>query len=117
MQMPKVLLHVEGLFVLMVSLYFYWSLDLSWVLFIILLLAPDLSMLGYAVNKRIGAISYNLFHTYSLPLLLLVTGYSLQAPICTAISIIWFAHIGMDRMLGYGLKYATAFTDTHLQKC
>ncbi|WP_134684471.1 DUF4260 domain-containing protein [Brevibacillus migulae] len=115
--MPRMLLHVEGFFVLVASLYFFWFLDFSWLLFLILFLAPDLSMIGYAVNNRTGAISYNLFHTYFLPLILLMIGHVSQAPMCTAISIIWFAHIGMDRMLGYGLKYATAFKDTHMQKC
>ncbi|WP_100011656.1 DUF4260 domain-containing protein [Lentibacillus sediminis] len=114
--MNKVLLHVEGSSVLALSVYFYWASEFSWVLFFILLLAPDISMLGYFLNNRVGAVIYNLFHTYSLSIGVILCGLLLSAPAVTAIGLIWTAHIGMDRMVGYGLKYPTAFKDTHLNR-
>lgn len=114
--MPRVLLHLEGAIVLIVSIFFYARLDHSWTLFGVLFLAPDLSMLGYLLNQKVGAATYNLFHTYSLPLALLVIGLVDGANTPIASGLIWLAHIGMDRMIGYGLKYPTAFKDTHLQR-
>ncbi|MFT4413685.1 DUF4260 domain-containing protein [Fredinandcohnia humi] len=114
--MNKALLHIEGLAVLLVSLYFYSIHDFSWILFILLLLAPDLSMLGYVINIRTGTLVYNLFHTYVVPIGVVFIGILLDSDIALAIGIIWVAHIGMDRMLGYGLKYQTDFKDTHLNR-
>jgi hypothetical protein len=73
-------------------------------------------MLGYPINPRIGAYCYNAVHTYVGPLLLALIGLFASVPICVATALIWVAHIGFDRLLGYGLKYPTAFTDTHLGK-
>jgi len=83
-------------------------------LFALLFLAPDLSMIGYAINAKAGSITYNAIHTYIGPLLL--GAYSLARDDRTAllVALIWIAHIGFDRMLGYGLKYPTRFKDTHL---
>jgi hypothetical protein len=83
-------------------------------MFALLFLVPDLSMIGYAGGARAGSITYNAIHTYVGPLLL--GAYSLAGEHRTALSIalIWIAHIGFDRMLGYGLKYPTRFKDTHL---
>lgn len=114
--MNKILLHIEGLSVLALSVYFYGYNQFSWLFFIILLLAPDISMLGYLLNNRIGAITYNVFHTYTLALLIIFCGLMISAPIVLAIGLIWSAHIGMDRMIGYGLKYPTEFKDTHLNR-
>lgn len=86
----------------------------SWPLFLLRFLAPDLSMAGYLAGSRIGAASYNLFHTTILPLGLLAAGLWGGWDLCVQIAAIWLAHIGIDRALGYGLKRATAFTDTHL---
>ena len=111
---PRTLLHLEGASVLAVSLLAYQWAHGSWLLFAILFLAPDLSMLGYLANGRAGAIFYNLIHTYVLPLLL--AGYAAATDHHTTllIALIWIAHIGMDRALGFGLKYPTHFKDTHL---
>lgn len=100
----------------MMSLYFYAHVEGSWWLFIILLLLPDLSMLGYMVNHKIGSYIYNIFHTYTLPLLLIMVSGLLELQTILALGLIWTAHIGMDRTLGYGLKYPTHFKDTHMQK-
>lgn len=114
--MNKILLHIEGMAVLALCLYLYGSLQDSWLLFWVLLFLPDISMVGYAFNHKTGAKVYNLFHTYSLPILLLIAGLFLSNSIILAIGLIWSAHIGMDRMLGYGLKYPTDFKDTHLNR-
>lgn len=114
--MPKLFLHLEGVLIFILSLFFYWRLEGSWLLFVLLFLVPDLSMLGYLRNKRFGAGLYNLFHTYTLPILLLIIAVSSQSAGALAVSIIWIAHIAMDRMLGYGLKYHTDFKDTHFQR-
>lgn len=111
---PARLLRSEGLIVLALSVFFYWQSGASWVLFALLLLAPDLSMLGYLAGNRVGALLYNSAHTYALPAALLAAGLWLGAATPVALALIWLAHIGMDRALGYGLKYPTAFKDTHL---
>ena len=73
-------------------------------------------MLGYVANKKVGAAIYNLAHTYTAPFLLLLV-FWLGGRTCDAwLALIWFAHIGFDRLIGYGLKYETAFKDTHLQR-
>lgn len=114
--MNKIILHLEGFFILVLSLYFYWTLDFSWLLFILLLFTPDIAMLGYMAGNRTGAWIYNLFHTYSLPLVLILFSFILSQSLLLAIGLIWLAHIGMDRMVGYGLKYPTGFKETHLNR-
>lgn len=112
--MTKVLLHLEGFAVLLFSLYFYSYFQYSWVLFFLLLLAPDVSMIGYLFNNRAGAIIYNFVHTYSLAIFIIICGMIFSSHTLLTIGIILSSHIGMDRMLGYGLKYSTNFKDTHL---
>jgi hypothetical protein len=111
---PLVLLRLEGAAVLAASLYLYAEFGRSWLLFALLLFVPDVGMLGYLVDTRIGAIAYDLFHTLVAPTVLLVAGVATDTITLTAVAIIWFAHIGLDRALGYGLKYADAFQHTHL---
>jgi hypothetical protein len=86
----------------------------SWWLFALLILAPDLSMLGYLAGPRVGAVAYNALHILIAPLILGIAGVLLAAPITTAVALIWIAHIAIDRALGYGLKLPTGFRDTHL---
>jgi hypothetical protein len=99
---------------LAVSLALYAHAGYSWPVFALFLLAPDLSMLGYLAGPRAGAAAYNLFHTYVLALALTLAGFFGALPALTAAGLILIAHIGLDRALGYGLKYSTAFGDTHL---
>ena len=106
-------LRFEGAAVAAASLVFYRHEHASWVLFAILFLAPDLAMLGYLAGSRVGAASYNLAHNYVLPLLLMAAVLAAR-PTAVAYALIWLAHIGVDRMLGYGLKYPSAFGETHL---
>jgi hypothetical protein len=112
---PKVLLHIEGFVVLVVACALYAHFQFSWITFAILFFAPDLAMLGYAINKKTGTICYNLFHTYTVPLVIFLALFC-QGSRNYEIPLIWTAHIAFDRLLGYGIKYETAFKDTHLQK-
>jgi hypothetical protein len=111
---PSILLRIEEALLLTATLFAYQHLHFSWLLFAILFLTPDLFMLGYLVNVRLGAASYNLVHTLTLPLALLLVGYLLHSQLSLAIALIWTAHIALDRLLGFGLKYPTFFKDTHL---
>jgi hypothetical protein len=111
----RVLLRLEGLALLVLAVMLYASAGLSWLAFAILFLAPDLSFLGYLAGPRVGAVVYNLAHDTFLPVVLVVTGYIFAAHIYVlAVALIWLAHIGMDRALGFGLKYAAGFSFTHL---
>jgi hypothetical protein len=115
-RLPSRLLRLEGLAVLTAALVLYFDAGFGWLLLLLLILAPDLSALGYLAGPRFGAGSYDLVHTYVGPIVLVVVGVLADADTAMQIALIWFAHIGMDRMLGYGLKYPTGFKDTHLQR-
>jgi len=112
---PRLLLHLEGAAILFLSVFFYRTTHASWLVFALLFLAPDLFMLGYLVNARTGAAVYNLVHTTTLPLLFIAFALLSNQPKLLPYTLIWLAHIGIDRMLGYGLKYPSQFKDTHLQ--
>ena len=111
---PAVLLKVEGAALLVASVVLYWLDAGSWWLFALLLLVPDASMSGYLAGPKVGAAVYNAFHSYPLPSALGIIGLLVGAPLAVAIALVWFAHIGMDRMIGYGMKYESGFKDTHL---
>jgi hypothetical protein len=113
---PGVLLRLEGVLLLAASVAAYQQLGGSWTWFAALLLVPDLFMLGYLFNVRVGAVIYNAGHTLAVPLVaggaaVLLRAYDVLPFVC-----IWTAHIAMDRTLGYGLKYPTYSSDTHLQR-
>lgn len=76
--------------------------------------APDVSLLGYLAGPKVGALVYNIGHSTVLPLVLLGAGLTLPLPVGTIAACVWLAHIGFDRMLGYGLKLAQGFGYTHL---
>jgi hypothetical protein len=102
----------EGLAVFVVATYFYVRGGHSWTLFAALFLAPDLSFAAYLAGPRVGAAVYNSLHSYIGPLALAALLLAAGRP--SVVALIWAAHIGIDRLLGYGLKYSTAFGDTHL---
>jgi hypothetical protein len=108
------LLRLEGAAVFAAALAIYAAAGFSWPLFIVLFLAPDIAMLAYLAGPRIGAAGYNLTHTYVAALALVLAGFFSGTAAATALGLIWVAHIGFDRALGYGLKYPTSFHDTHL---
>ena len=113
---PAAMLRVEGATMLAGTVLMYWMGGGSWWLFALLLLAPDVSMVGYLAGPRVGAALYNAFHSYPLPATLGIFALLAGSPLGVSVALVWFAHIGMDRLMGYGLKYPTGFKDTHLQK-
>ena len=112
--LPAFLLRTEGVALLTLSTLAFFQLGGSWILFFALLFAPDVAMLGYLAGPRVGAMSYNLVHAYLLPAALLAYGFFAAAPLALLVSLVWFAHIGLDRTLGYGLKSPAGFKETHL---
>jgi hypothetical protein len=116
MLFPRVLLRLEGLAVAAAAVAIYFHESYSGWLFVALILVPELSFAGYAAGPRVGAMTYNVAHTTIGPVALgaicLIGGGGIELEI----ALIWLAHIGVDRLLGYGLKYPTAFKDTHLQR-
>ena len=113
--MPLAILRAEGAVLLAASLItFFAGLDEPWWIVPLLLLLRDVLMVGYASSSRLGAVLYNAAHAYPLPALLGLWATWADRPLGQAVALVWFAHIGMDRALGYGLKYETDFKDTHL---
>jgi hypothetical protein len=112
----KSVLRLEGVAAFATAIALYPHAGFSWLALVILFLAPDLSMLAYLVGPRAGALAYNLVHTYALALPVALAGFAFGSPVTSALALIGVAHIGFDRMLGYGLKYASGFGDTHLSR-
>jgi len=110
----RTLLRIEALCVFVAALVAYRASGAGWGMFAIWFLAPDLSLLAYLVGARSGALIYNVAHSYAGPVGCLVASMLLSAPILTTAGLIWAAHIGFDRTLGYGLKYSAGFSFTHL---
>jgi hypothetical protein len=110
----RIVLRMEGLALFAAMAMLYALLGGSWWLFAILFLVPDLSFAAYLAGPRFGAIVYNAAHSYIAPIALMFTGFGTAEPLLPWIATIWLAHIGLDRALGYGLKYAAGFTFTHL---
>ena len=113
---PAVLLRLEGLVVLIGGVVAYLDADYSFLVLALLFFTPDVSFLGYLEGPRAGAVVYNIVHTYVGPIVLGVIGLVADFGLAVQIALIWLAHIGMDRALGFGLKYPTAFEDTHMQR-
>jgi uncharacterized protein DUF4260 len=111
---PLTLLRLEGAGALAGATLAYGTLGGRWPMFALLFLLPDLSMLGYLVGRRVGAACYNAGHSYLGPAALAALGAALNIHGFLCFACIWAAHVGFDRLLGYGLKYATNFGDTHL---
>jgi len=108
------LLRIEGAVALAASVVAYRATGWTWWLFGGLFLLPDVSMVGYLANTTVGAALYNAGHTYIAPAALGLAGWGLGIPALFGPALIWAAHIGFDRLMGYGLKYGTAFGATHL---
>ena len=113
---PRVLVRLEGLVALAAAVLFYSWLGGNWGIFTVLFLVPDVSMVGYVAGPRAGAATYNLVHTSVTPTVAAGLGLATRHPWVILAALILFAHIGLDRLLGYGLKYPSAFKDTHLQR-
>ena len=109
---PRIWLRLEAATVFAIAIAAYAIGRHSWIAFAILFFLPDITFLAYRAGPRIGAFCYNFAHNYAIPAALAALLHLLGKSI--AIPLIWAAHIGFDRVLGYGLKYTTAFGDTHL---
>jgi hypothetical protein len=111
---PKILLLLEGSTVFVAACAIYAYRGDSWLSFGALFFAPDLTMLGYVFRNNVGSACYNFSHTYTVVGVFWMIAQFFHFPHAAPISLIWLAHIGLDRFLGYGLKYPSAFKDTHL---
>jgi hypothetical protein len=110
----KTVIKLEELGLFILGIYLFSLLNYQWWWFLILILAPDLSMFGYIINTKTGAFLYNLFHHRGVAVLVYILGCYLRIEIVQLIGIILFSHAAMDRIFGYGLKYETGFKYTHL---
>jgi hypothetical protein len=110
----KNLLKIEEFFLFGLALFLFSGLDYGWAWYALLFFTPDLSMLGYLANPRLGAWTYNLVHHKGVAVALYVLGYLLVVPWLMFAGTILLGHSSLDRVLGYGLKYPSAFQDTHL---
>jgi hypothetical protein len=113
---PGLLLRLEGGVLAVAALAVYLHLDYSVLVLVAILVAVDLSLIGFLVGPRAGTLVYNLAHTTAIPIVLGAIGAVADGGILGQVALAWLAHIGVDRALGLGLKYPTAFTDTHLQR-
>jgi hypothetical protein len=109
-------LKIEELFMFILGIFMFNQLDFNWWWFIVLILTPDISMLGYIINTRIGALLYNIFHHKGIAILTYFIGFYTQNEILQLIGIILFSHASFDRIFGYGLKFSDSFKNTHLGK-
>ncbi len=110
----RMVLRLEGLMVFVAASVMYAKSGFGWTTYALFFLAPDVAFLGYVAGNRIGALAYNATHSYVGALGLFGAALVLNAPALEASAMIWCAHIGFDRALGYGLKAAAGFEFTHL---
>jgi len=110
----KTLLRLEGAFLALAGLTVYHLTGGDWRLFALLILVPDLSMLGYLRGPRIGAWCYNAVHSWIAPVALYLAGLAAGSGLTTHLALILAVHIGVDRALGFGLKHESGFRNTHL---
>lgn len=114
MRSVDVVLRAEAIVIFVAGVLLYLQLNGEALWLLPLLLAPDISMVGYLGGPRLGAVTYNLAHNLATALIVLGVGwFAAVAPLALAGAIL-VAHVGMDRALGYGLKHSTDFRDTHL---
>ncbi len=112
----RLLLRLEGLAIGAGAVALYVDGDHSWWLFALLALAPDLAFAAYVLGPSVGAAAYNLLHNLVLPIALGTASFFWDSGWGVAVALIWLTHIGVDRLVGYGLKYPTSPKDTHLQR-
>jgi hypothetical protein len=112
--MPRLLLRLEGAALALGAAYMFHRIDGNWWLFVALILVPDVSFAAYFLGTRPGAIAYNALHVLFAPVALAIAGFLLPSFDLISIALIWAAHIGIDRALGFGLKYGAGASFTHL---
>ncbi len=110
----RTLLKIEELAMFGLGVYLFSLLPYAWWWFLVLLLTPDIGMLGYLFGNKVGAIGYNLFHHKAIAIAIYLWGTYLTMPMVQLIGVILFSHSAFDRLLGYGLKYHKGFKFTHL---
>lgn len=110
----RAVLRLEGLCVLAASAFAYSKFGAGWGVFFTCFLLPDLSFLGYFAGPRVGAFAYNATHSYIGSVTCLALSLAVPSHVPMAVGLIWSAHVGFDRALGYGLKYSQGFSYTHL---
>ena len=110
----KAVISIEEVAMFLLAIFGFSYLPFAWWFFPALLLVPDLSMVGYLIDARIGAICYNIFHHKALAVAIYIVGFYLSSSVGQLTGIILFAHSSMDRAFGYGLKYFIGFKHTHL---
>jgi hypothetical protein len=110
----KSLLKLEGFALFVLSIFLFSRLPYPWWVYPLLFFVPDVSMIGYARDTRVGSVIYNLVHHYGVSIGLYLLGFFLGSPLLQLIGVILFGHSSLDRALGYGLKYSDSFQNTHL---
>lgn len=110
------LLRLEGLAMLVAGLVAYDRLGGDWLWLVPALLLPDLSALGYLAGNSIGSVVYNVVHNWALGLAVVGAGVLWGIPSLALAGVVLIAHVGMDRLAGYGLKHPSGFKDTHMQR-
>ena len=110
----KLILKVEEIFMMALGIYLFSLLPYAWWWFLVLLLAPDIGMIGYLFGNKIGAFSYNIFHHKGVAIAIYLLGVYLVSPVPQLIGVMLFSHSSFDRIMGYGLKYDKGFKYTHL---
>ena len=115
-RLPWLLLRLEGAVAAFAAFVLYFHAGYAWWLLVVLALAPDVALVGFVAGPRAGAVAYNIAHTYAWPVALASVGALADADAAVQLGLIWATHIGVDRAVGYGLKYPTGFKETHLQR-
>ena len=111
---PRRYLQIDGLVLFIAMIVLFAATHQHWWIFPVLLFVPDVFILGYLKNPRLGAFLYNVGHSYLAPTVTIFVGWRASSLLTMAIGIIWLGHVGLDRFLGYGLKYDDNFKTTHL---
>lgn len=110
----KLSLKIEELFMCLLGVFLFSQLSYSWWWFLLLILTPDIGMLGYLVNHKTGAITYNIFHHKGMAILVYFIGVYFEVDYIKLVGVILFSHASLDRVFGYGLKFYNRFENTHL---
>ena len=110
----KSIIKLEELGLFILGIYFFSQMEYAWWWFLVLILVPDLSMMGYVFGDKVGALCYNIAHHRGIAIVLYLFGIYCSNAETQLAGAILFSHSAMDRMLGYGLKYQTGFKYTHL---
>lgn len=112
----SILLKIEEILMSALGIYLFSVLDYAWWWFLVLILAPDIGMVGYLLGSKVGAATYRLFHHKGLAIIPYLLGSYLSLPLWQLTGIILFSHSAMDRIFDYGLKYNKGFNYTHLEE-